>query len=165
MRFVDDEDGVASGLGFCEEEAIDFGDGFQAIHAADVQAELHGNRFDELVGIQDRVQDERGGKLRAELLEQRAAEGRLARADFAGDLDESFALPDAVKQMVECFAVLGTVKQEARVRRDVERRLFQAIILQVHGAVVARNLPNSPKSSHRFLTVAALKKSRTEPRP
>ena len=57
-----------------------------------------------------------------QLFQHRPAKRGLARADFAGELDESFALADAVEQMVEGLAMLRAVKQEARVRRDVERR-------------------------------------------
>src|SRR5262245_3330165 len=39
--------------------------------------------------------------------------------------------------------MLGTVKQKPRVRRNAERRLFQAIKIQVHAAVVARYLPKT----------------------
>jgi hypothetical protein len=45
-----------------------------------------------------------------ELFQQRTAEGGLARADFARELDEPFTLADAIKQMVERFAVLPAVK-------------------------------------------------------
>ena len=70
--------------------------------------------------------------MRAELLEQRATQRRLARADFAGDLHETFPLTNSIEQMVERFAMLRTVKQEPRVGRDVEWRFAQAIVIQVH---------------------------------
>ena len=60
-----------------------------------------------------------------QLLQHRAAKGGLARADFAGQLDKALALADAVEQVVERFPVLGAVKQEPRVRRDVERGLVR----------------------------------------
>ena len=87
------------------------------------------------------IEDQRGGKIAVELFEHRAAEGGLARADFAGHLDKAFALANAVKQMVEGFAMLRAVKQEPRVRRDVERRLGQAVIVQIHAAISAITVP------------------------
>ena len=58
-----------------------------------------------------------------ELLQQRAAQRRLARAHLAGELDKTLPLANAVKQVVERLAMPGTVEKEVRVRRDVERRL------------------------------------------
>src|SRR6266446_4125609 len=80
-----------------------------------------------------------------ELLEHRTAESRLAGANFAGELHETFPLPDPVEQMIECLAMLGAIKKKARVRRDVERRLAQAIVLQVHPASVAKAMPQEKK--------------------
>ena len=45
-----------------------------------------------------------------ELFKERAAEGGFARADFAGELDETFAFANAEEEMVDGFAVLGAVK-------------------------------------------------------
>jgi hypothetical protein len=61
-----------------------------------------------------------------------AVKGRLARAHLAGELDETLPLADAVKQMIDRFAVFRAVKKKSRVRRDVKRRLSQTIIIQVH---------------------------------
>ena len=124
LRFVDDEDGVAAGVRLGEEEAVDFGNGFKAVHALNFETEFHGDGLDELVGIENGIEDERGRKLRPELFQQRAAKGRLAGTDFAGDLDESFSFANAVKQMIERLTMFRAVKQKARVRRDVERRFF-----------------------------------------
>ena len=81
-----------------------------------------------------------------ELFEQRAAQSRLAGADFARQLHEAFPLADAVKQMIERLAVFGAVKQKPRVRRDVERRLAQAVIVQVHDSLLAKNGPDGSES-------------------
>ena len=124
LRFIDDEHGIAAGVCFGEEEAVDFGDGFQAIHALDVEAELHGDGLDELVGVQDGIEDERGRKVGSELFEERAAKSGLAGTDFAGDLHKSFSFANAVKQVVESLTMFRAVKQKARIRRDAERRFF-----------------------------------------
>ena len=70
---------------------------------------------------------------------------RLARADFAGELDETLALADAVKQMVERLAMFRAVEKKARVRRDVERRLFQSVKLQIHARFLAQSAPRQRK--------------------
>ena len=75
-----------------------------------------------------------------ELFEQRAAQRRLARAHLAGELDEALALADAVKQMIDRLAMFRAVKQEARVRRDVERRLRQAVVIQIHARLSAKTV-------------------------
>src|ERR1043165_2280266 len=71
------------------------------------------------------------------MFQQRPAERGLARADFAGELHEALAFPDAVEQMVERLAVFVAVEKKARVRRDVERRLLQSIKLQIHAWLLA----------------------------
>ncbi len=84
-----------------------------------------------------RIHDQGGGIMSVELFQQGPAQGRFARADFAGELHKALALADAVEQMIERLAVLGAVKKEARVRRDVERRLLQSIKLQIHPELLA----------------------------
>jgi hypothetical protein len=56
-------------------------------------------------------------------------------------LDETLPLANAVEQMIEGFTVFRAVKQETRVRRNVERRLFQAVIVQVHAGILAEKVP------------------------
>src|SRR5436190_15177393 len=68
----------------------------------------------------------------AQFIQHRPAKRRLARADFARELDESLPLANAVKQMIKRFAMLRAVKQEPRVRRDRERRFVQPVIFQIH---------------------------------
>src|ERR1041385_2906573 len=106
-----------------------------------------------MVGVHDGVEDQRRRVSGAELLQQRAAERGLARAHFAGELDESLPLPDAVEQMVERLAVLRTVEQEARVGRYVKWRLVQAVIFEIH----SRCFPlNGCKSANRAPALAKL---------
>ncbi len=66
--------------------------------------------------------------------EDRAAHGRLARADLARDLDEALALADAEEHVVERLAVLVREEEETRVRGDVEGRLAESVELVVHAA-------------------------------
>ena len=100
-----------------------------------VQAEFRRDGLHQFVRVKDGIQDQRRGKMRAKLLQQRAAKRRLARADLAGELDKTLALADAVKQMVERLAMFRAVKKKARVRRDVERRFRQPIIFQIHNFI------------------------------
>ena len=132
LRFVDDENGFASLRHLFEEKMIDFRDAFQAVETFDIQPEFHRDGFDELVRIKRGIQNQRGGKIFPKLIEQRAAQGRFARADFAGQLHETFSLANPVEQMVERFAMFGAVEKETRIWRYIEWRLGQAVIFQIH---------------------------------
>ena len=44
--------------------------------------------------------------MRIQLFQQCAAQRRLARANLARELDKSFALADAVEQMIDSLAML-----------------------------------------------------------
>src|SRR6266508_5155593 len=103
-----------------------------AVHPARLQAELREHRPQELRARHAGVQDQGGPVSRPELLEDRAADGRLPRADLAGDLDEALALPDAEQDVVEGLAVPLGKEEEPRVGRDVEGRLPESVELVVH---------------------------------
>ncbi len=62
-----------------------------------------------------------------------ARRGGRGGANFDGVLTKAFALSNDVKEVVEGFAGLKAEEQKAGVRRDVERRVFQPIICQIHG--------------------------------
>src|SRR5258708_5087017 len=68
------------------------------------------------------------------MLEDGAADGGLAGPHLAGQLDETLGLADAEKDVVERLAVPIAEEQEARIGRDVERRLLEAVEGIVHGA-------------------------------
>ena len=55
----------------------------------------------------------------------------LAGADLARDLDEALTLLDAEGQVIEGLFVALAVEEEARVGRDVEGRLAEAVELVV----------------------------------
>ena len=76
--------------------------------------------------------DQRGGIMRVELFHHRPAKSGLARADFTRELDETLALTNTVKDVIERLAMFRAVKEKAGIRRDVERRFRQAIVLAVH---------------------------------
>ena len=141
LRFVNDQHRFLAALDLLEQELVDDRQGIQPVQAVNRQAELQRNRLHQLAGAHDRVEDQGGGVVIVELLEHRAAKGRLARADLAGHLDKALALANPVEQVIERFPVFGAVEQEPRVRRDVERRLGQAIVIQVHAILAAERVP------------------------
>jgi hypothetical protein len=84
------------------------------------------------MAAQARVEDERRLVSWSEFFEQLTANRRLARADFAGELDEAFPLANAEQEMIERLLMLRAEKQKARVRRNIKRRFPQVVVLQVH---------------------------------
>ena len=66
------------------------------------------------------------------LLEQAAADGRLARSDLAGEQDESAIAAHAVEQVRERLLVALAQVEVARVRRNGERRFGEAKVALVH---------------------------------
>jgi hypothetical protein len=76
-----------------------------------------------------------------ELFEHRTAERRFARADFARELHKALPPANSVKEMVEGLAMLGGVKQEARIWRNVKGRFCQAVVLEIHPDFLAESKP------------------------
>jgi hypothetical protein len=132
LGFVDDQDGVAAVEEEIDKELIESGEGFEAVHAFGVETILEGDGTEELVGIEDGIEDEGGGVVFAEFLEDGAADGGFAAADLAGELNEALAFADTVDEVVEGFTVSGVVKKVARVGRQIERRFLQAVKVQIH---------------------------------
>jgi hypothetical protein len=116
-----------------DEELVEGGECFEAIEALGIEAELEGDGAEELVGIEDGIEDERGGVGIAEFLQHGAADGGFAAADFAGELDEAFAFTDAVEEMIVSFAVAGAVEEETRIGSQIEGWLAQSVEIQIHG--------------------------------
>ena len=145
LRLVYDEHRFPALLDLFEQKFADERDGSQPVAALDVEAEFGRDGLHQPVRVQHRVEDERGGKQAVELFEQRAAKRRLARADFARELHEALALADAVKQMIVRLTVPPALKQKTRIRREVERRLFQTIVFQIHAGFLAEIAPAGNK--------------------
>ena len=80
-----------------------------------------------------------------QLFERGATERRLARADFASELDKTFAFADAVEQVIERLAMFRGIEQKARVRRDVEGRFCEAEKFLVHARYQAGRVPLGEK--------------------
>jgi hypothetical protein len=64
--------------------------------------------------------------------EDGTAQGALAGADLAGDLDEALALGDAVDDVLEGLPVAATEVQIPRVRGDVEGLGLEVIEILIH---------------------------------
>ena len=64
--------------------------------------------------------------------EQFAAQQRLARAHFAGDLDETLAVGHGHEQRVQSFLAAGAGEEKAGVRGNAEGRLAQAEMIEVN---------------------------------
>src|SRR5262249_17959499 len=95
-------------------------------------AEVLENPLQQVLLREKRVQHERRERRPVDLLEQRAAQRRLARADVPGDDDEAFAATDGVLQQVERVAVRLAAIEILRVRRQAERLFGEPVIRFVH---------------------------------
>src|SRR5216117_3204541 len=83
-----------------------------------------------------------------ELLEHRTAQRGLACAHFAGQLDKALALANPVEEMIVSLPVLRAVKQKPWIRRNVERRLCQAVMFEIHVCLLlAERVPVGNKES------------------
>ena len=80
----------------------------------------------------DALANDRRERRPVNLLEQRAAQRRLAGADIARDDDESFAPADGVLQQVERVAVRLAAIEIFRIRRQAERLLRKSVVALVH---------------------------------
>ena len=124
LRLVNDQHHILALLDLIEQKIVDGRKRVMPVQIFDVQTEFRANGPHQFIRIQHRVEDDGDGKINVELPKHRTADRGLARADFAGKLHKTLALPNAVKQMVVRLAMLLALKQEARVRREVERRLL-----------------------------------------
>ena len=95
-------------------------------------AELLEDEPQQIVLRQERVQHQRGERLPVDLLEQRAAERRLAGADVAGDDDEALAAADGVLQQLERVGVRRALVQVLGIGRQAERLFREPVIVLVH---------------------------------
>ncbi len=93
--------------------------------------QLVADRGDELQLALARIDDHRHVHVRQFLREQGADHGRLAGADFAGELHETASRPRAVQQMAERLLMARRQIQISRVGRDRERLFAQAEEVQV----------------------------------
>src|SRR3546814_7824772 len=95
-----------------------------ATPATQVQMQLLADGFNQFHRRQPRIEHQRNLGIFRQLLQQQPAERGLAGTDLAGELDKTAAatLADAIQQVRQGIAVaLGQI-DEARIRRDRERR-------------------------------------------
>ncbi len=95
-------------------------------------AQLLDDRFEELERRELWAEDQRDVGFLGQPLEHAADQRRLARADFARELDEAAALRDAVEKMCERVGVPRAHIEIARIRSDRERLLVEAEELGIH---------------------------------
>src|SRR5256885_1448959 len=95
-------------------------------------AEVLQDALQQILFGEEWIQDERRERRSIDLLEQRAAQRRLAGADVAGDDDKAFAPADGVLQQIERIGVRLAAIQVLRVRREAERLLREPVIALVH---------------------------------
>ena len=98
----------------------------------DLDAQFLADRGQEFLGGQLGIEDQRDVRLVRQLFEQAAHQGGLARAHFAGELDEASALGYSVEQMGQRVGVTLAHVQITRVRSDGERFFRQSEELGVH---------------------------------
>jgi len=97
-----------------------------------LHSQLVTERGEEFLRAEDGVQDQRDVDALRESLEQKAAHGRLARADLAGELHEAAVLLDAVEEMREGLLMARTEIDERRIGGVGERPLVETEVCEVH---------------------------------
>ena len=95
--------------------------------------ELLADRLQQLGDRELRVEDVGDVAALGDLLEEAAADGRLAGADLAREQHEAATSADAVEQVRERLAVALAHEEVARVRRERERLLPEAEEPRIHG--------------------------------
>src|SRR5439155_2375363 len=155
-----DQHRLLTALDLLEQKLVDDRQSIEAIQAIDRQPELDCDSFHQFIRAHHWIENERRCIVAIQLLEHRPAEGRLAGADLARQLDEAFALTNSVEQMVDGLSVFGAVEEEPRVRRDVERRFAQAIVVQIHDSLLAKTEPEGRKSFVGLISASVLKHDR-----
>jgi len=133
LGLVDDEDDVASGVDALEEDLVDLGNQIDLAVGVVELAELGEDGLEHLLLVDAGIDDERGVvALGVELVEESAAEGGLAAADFTDQDDEAFFLGHPVHEVLECVLMGGAEVKELRVRGDVEWHLREAVEALIH---------------------------------
>src|SRR5207249_9600876 len=105
--------------------------------------EILQNPLEQVFFGQERVQHQRRERRPIDLLEQGAAERRLAGADVAGDDDEAFTAADGVLQQVERAGVRLTAVQIFGIRREAERLFGEPVIFFVHFFTLSWGAPTT----------------------
>ena len=97
-----------------------------------VELQLVADRKEDFIPRQRRTAEINGFDRWRQALHQHPAQHRLAAADFAGDLDDALVVSDRVEKRLERCAAVGALKEEIRMGRNAEGRLFQPEMVQIH---------------------------------
>src|SRR5690606_8396901 len=135
LRFIDDENGVAPTRVGCQQKCIQrieqlLGAG---VFFREGDAKLVGDRLQQLVRIQLRIDDDGDVDMLRNLLEQTTTDGGLARPDLACEHDETAVIADSINQMPQGLAMLLAEIEIARVRRNGKWRFGETEMMVVHG--------------------------------
>ena len=74
-------------------------------------------------------------------LKKRPADRGLPGTDLARQLDESFAFSNAIEKIVQSFPVLFAEEQVFWIRRYIERRFLESVIVVVQSVLMLRGSP------------------------
>ena len=136
LRLVDDQHVVAPGRVLRQQEGVQRVD--VVLHRLRTRwhggVELVADGLQQLKHGELGVEDVGDVAVRRDLLQEAAADGGLAGPDLARQQHEAATSVQPIQQMGQRLAVALTHEQVMRVRRDRERRLFQAEEGRVHGA-------------------------------
>ena len=111
-------------------------------------AEVLEHLLQQLVAFEHRVVDDRQEGPALQLLDDAAAEKRLARPDFAGDHDQRLAPLQRVGHLFTRRSVRRAVEEESRVGGDAERRLAKTeedlVAFHARGSIAAHSGSSVP---------------------
>ncbi len=132
LRLVNDEHAVAAPRRGIEQVLVQRVHQFQRRIRGAVDAELPVDLFQQFDSAQRGVEDEGDVCLRVELIQQIAADSRLACADLARQHHEPAVVLDAVEQVRESLLVLVAQIQKLRIRRQVKGLFSKTVEYFVH---------------------------------
>ena len=112
-------------------------------------AEVHEQHLQQVFARHERIGHERRERPSIEMLQHRSNQRRLAGANLAGQDDEPFAAANTGQEFFEGRGVRGTAIEEARVRREAERLLLEAVVRTRRSATArTRRAANVPAGSN-----------------
>jgi hypothetical protein len=134
LRLVDDQHGAPPAGMRLQQVTVDRVDQhFEARGPVGIRdPQLVAYRRQELDVGQPRIEDQRDVDVGRELIEEAAADRRLAGADLARQLDESSGGANAVQEVREGLAVAIAHVDVLRIGRDRERRVVQPEMRRIH---------------------------------
>jgi hypothetical protein len=133
LRFVHHQQAPPAGARLLVEESFDRAERAGLVVALDVEPEALGDDMDDLFLVElagdDLPHDQ---PLGVDGAHQVRDEGRLARADLAGDDHEAFALRQAIAEVRQGLAMRDAAEIERRIGRQLEGLACQAIEIVKH---------------------------------